>query len=29
VAFITNNSFVDGIAFDGMRKHLMQDFETI
>ncbi len=29
VAFITNNSFIDGIAFDGMKKHLAQDFDKI
>ena len=29
VAFVTNNSFLDGIAFDGMRKHLTQDFDAI
>jgi predicted helicase len=29
VAFVTNNSFVDQIAFDGMRKHLEQDFDDI
>lgn len=29
VAVITNNSFIDGIAFDGMRKHLAQDFSRI
>ncbi len=29
VAFVTNNSFIDGIAFDGMRKHLAQDFDVI
>ena len=29
VAFITNNSFIDGLAFDGMRKHLADDFDTI
>ena len=29
VCFVTNNSFVDQIAFDGMRKHLMQDFTRI
>jgi predicted helicase len=29
VALITNNSFIDGIAFDGMRKHLAQDFSRI
>ncbi len=29
VCFVTNNSFVDQIAFDGMRKHLLQDFTAI
>ena len=29
VCFVTNNSFVDQIAFDGMRKHLLQDFTQI
>ena len=29
VAYVSNNSFVDDIAFDGMRKHLAQDFDTI
>ncbi|MCP4372448.1 MAG: DNA helicase, partial [Deltaproteobacteria bacterium] len=29
VAFITNSGFVDGVAFDGMRKHLAQDFNRI
>ena len=29
VAFVTNNGFLDGIAFDGMRKHLADDFDTI
>ena len=29
IAFVTNNSFIDGIAFDGMRKHLAQDFDAI
>ena len=29
VAFVTNNGFLDGIAFDGMRKHLVQDFTKI
>lgn len=28
-AFVTNNGFLDGIAFDGMRKHLAQDFTKI
>jgi len=29
VALVTNNSFLDGIAFDGMRQHLGQDFSKI
>ena len=29
VAFVTNNGFLDGVAFDGMRKHLSDDFDTI
>ncbi|RKU09368.1 DNA helicase [Candidatus Poribacteria bacterium] len=29
VALVTNNSFLDGIAFDGMRKHLYQDFDAM
>ncbi|HLL76746.1 MAG TPA: N-6 DNA methylase [Pyrinomonadaceae bacterium] len=29
VAFVTNNSFVDNLAFDGMRKHLAEDFDSI
>ena len=29
IAFVTNNSFLDGIAFDGMRKHLADDFDAI
>ncbi len=29
VTFVTNNGFLDGIAFDGMRKHLAQDFTKI
>ena len=29
VAFVTNNGFLDGLAFDGMRKHLVQDFDII
>ena len=28
VIFVTNNSFIDGQAFDGMRKHLAEEFET-
>ncbi len=29
VAFVTNSGFLDGMAFDGMRKHLAEDFDTI
>ncbi len=29
VCLVTNNSFIDQIAFDGMRKHLLQDFTQI
>ena len=29
VAFITNNSFLSGLAFDGMRKHLAEDCDAI
>src|SRR2546429_5512899 len=29
VCFVTNNSFIDQIAFDGMRKHLLQDFTQV
>ena len=29
VAFVTNNGFLDGTAFDGMRKHLTADFDAI
>jgi predicted helicase len=29
VCFITNNSFVHKNSFDGMRKHLLQEFNTI
>ena len=29
VAFVTNNSFIDGMSFDGMRKHLAEDFDAI
>ena len=29
VAFVTNNGFLDGVALDGMRKHLAQDFNAI
>ena len=29
VAFVTNNSFLEGLAFDGMRKHLANDCDAI
>ena len=29
VAFVSNNGFVDGVASDGMRKHLADDFDAI
>ena len=29
VAFVTNSGFLDRTAFDGMRKHLAQDFNAI
>jgi len=29
ICFVSNNSFLKGIAFDGFRQHLMQDFTTI
>ena len=29
VCFVSNNSFVDQVAFDGMRKHLARDFSHI
>ena len=29
VVFVTNNSFFDGVAFDGMRKHLAADCHAI
>jgi predicted helicase len=29
VCFVSNNSFIDNIAFDGMRKHLAQDFNQV
>ena len=29
VAFISNNSFLQELAFDGMRKNLVQDFDAI
>ncbi len=29
VCYVSNNSFVDQIAFDGMRKHLLEDFTQV
>ena len=29
VAFVTNSGFLDGVAFDGMRKHLADNFDAI
>jgi predicted helicase len=29
VAFVTNNGFLDGVAFDGMRDHLARDFDAL
>ena len=29
VCFVSNNSFLEQIAFDGMRKHLLRDFTTV
>ena len=29
VAFVTNNGFLDSVAFDGMRKHLSKDCDAI
>ena len=29
VAFVTNNSFLDAVAFDGVRQHLAGDFDAI
>ena len=29
VTFVTNNSFLEGVAFDGMRKHLSGDCDAI
>lgn len=29
IAFVTNNGFLDQISFDGVRKHLSQDFSRI
>jgi predicted helicase len=29
VCYVTNNGYLDGIAFDGMRKHLRRDFDLV
>ena len=29
VAFVTNNSYLDNVAFDGMRNHLADEFDAI
>ena len=29
VAFITNHNFIEGTSFDGMRKHLAEEFDTL
>lgn len=29
VCYVSNNGFVDGIATDGFRKHMLQDFTTV
>ncbi|ROL56109.1 DNA helicase [Bacteroidetes/Chlorobi group bacterium Naka2016] len=29
IAFISNNGYLDGIAFDGMRKHIYENFDKI
>ena len=29
VAFVTNNGFIDGVTFDGMRQHLADEFDAI
>jgi predicted helicase len=29
ICYVSNNSFIDSLAFDGMRKHLYQDFERM
>ena len=29
VAFVTNNGFLDSVSFDGMRKHLAEDFDAL
>ena len=29
IAYVTNNSYIDQIAFDGMRHHLARDFSSV
>ena len=29
VAFVSNNSFIENLAFDGMREHLQRDFDAV
>ncbi len=29
ICFVSNNSFVDQYAFDGMRKHMLEDFDRV
>ncbi|MBN1517648.1 N-6 DNA methylase [Candidatus Sumerlaeota bacterium] len=29
VCFVSNNGFLNGVAFDGFRKHLLKDFDSI
>jgi len=29
ICFVSNNGFLDGIAFDGFRQHLLQDFTQV
>jgi len=29
IAFVSNNAFIEGFSFDGMRKHLEKDFDQI
>ncbi len=29
VCFVSNNGYLDGLAFDGFRKHLVDDFTTV
>ena len=29
VAFVTNNGFLDSLSFDGMREHVLEDFDSV